>query len=160
MEKPKHIKVPSYFQSLRKWRKNRSHFRHYNLVKYHLISTILDILIQLRYKEHLDVVPYSLISSKLHNDYAIPEFMSKVHHDECIDIVGQMEWMGLIEFDFDNNESLILTDEGLQMYETQHFHSIYSSLLEAHASRNLSKNAVVIATISAVIALISLWLKI
>lgn len=160
MGKFKHMKVPSYFESLRKWRKNRSHFRHYNLVKYHLISTILDILIQLRYKEHLDEVPYSRISHKLHNDYAIPEFMSKVKHDECIDIVGQMEWMGLIEFDFDNNESLILTDKGLHMYETQHFHTIYASLLEAHASRNLSKNAVLLAAVSTIIALISLGLKI
>lgn len=160
MAKPRHIKVPSYFQSLRKWKGNRSHFRHYNLVKYYLISTILDILIQLRYKNKFEEVPYSIISRKLHSECAIPEFMSKVKYDECIDIVAQMEWMGLIQFDFENNESLILTEEGLRMYETQHFHSIYSSLLEAHASLKLSKNAVIIATISAIIALISLWLNI
>ena len=107
----------------------------------------------------MEVVPYSFISSKLHNENAIPEFMLKVTHDECIDIVGEMEWMRLIDFDFDNNESLILRDEGLRMYETQHFHSIYSSLLEAEASRNLSKKAVIIAFISTIIAVISLWFK-
>lgn len=151
--------LSSYFYFWRKLRKNRSHFRHYNLVKFYLISTILDILVKVKYKEHLDSVPYSYISGKLHNECAIPEFMAKISYDECIDIVIQMEWMLLIEVDFDNNESIILTDEGLRMYETQHFHSIYSSLLEAHSSRILSKNALIFAGISAIIAIISLILS-
>lgn len=157
--KNQHIKVPSYFESKRSWIKNRSHLRHYNLVKYYLISNVLDILIQFRYKEHIDIVPYSLINQKLHTEYAIPEFMYKVNHDECIDIIGQMEWMGLIEFDFDNDESLILKEGGLQMYETQHFHSIYASLLEANASRNLSRKAVIFAFLSVILSLISFWIK-
>lgn len=79
-----------------------------------------------------------------------------VNYDECIGFIREMEWMRLIIFDFNNNESLILTDEGLRMYETQHFHSIYSSLLEAHSSRILSRNAVIFACISSIIAILSL----
>lgn len=150
-------KFHSYFYYKRKWRNNRAHFRHYNLVKYYFISTVLDILIQYRYIEHLDAVPYSYISNKIYKEYAIPEFMSKITYDECLGIVREMEWLRLIEFDFDNQESLMLTDEGLRMYETQHFHSIYSSLLEAHSSRVLSKNALIFASISAIIAIVSLF---
>lgn len=150
----------SYFYYWRRWRSNRSHYRHYNLVKFYFISTVLDILVKYKYKEHLDAVPYSYISNKMHNEYAIPEFMYKVDYNECIGIVAEMEWMGLIKFDFDNQESLILTKEGLHMYETQQYHSIYSSLLEAQASRTLSKNAMIFAGISAIIAIISLFVKI
>lgn len=155
----KRTKYHSYFYYWHKWRSNRSHYRHYNLVKFYFISTVLDILVKYKYTEHLDAVPYSSISGMIHNQYAIPEFMSKLTYDECIGIIIEMEWMGLIEFDFDNQESLILTNKGLHMYEIQHFHTIYSSLLEAHASRNLSKNALIFACLSAFIALSSLLLK-
>lgn len=156
MDTVKRPEYHSYFYDWRKWRRNRSHYRHYNLVKFYFISAVLDILVKCRYKDHIEAVPYSYISRMMHNQYAIPEFMSEVNHDECIGIVAEMEWMGLIKFDFDNQESLILTDEGLHMYETQHYHSIYSSLLEAQASRTLAKNAMIFAGISAIIAFISL----
>lgn len=146
----------SFFYNWLKWKRNRSHYRHFNLVKFYFISVVLDILVKCRYKDHMEAVPYSYISRMIHNQYAIPEFMSKVNHDECIGIVAEMEWMGLIKLDFDNQESLILTDKGLRMYETQHYHSIYSSLLEAQVSRTLSKNAMIFAGISAIIAIISL----
>ena len=145
-----------HFYEWRKWRKNRGHFRHYNLVKFYFISAVLDILVKFRYEKHLDSVPYSYVSNLMYSEYAIPEFMLKVNYNECIGIVREMEWMRLVDFDFNNHESLVLTEEGLRMYETQHYHSIYSSLLEAHSSRNLSKSALLFAGISAIIAIISL----
>ena len=151
--------LTSYLIFWRKMRMNRAHFRYYNLVKFYFISTVLDILVKCKYVDHLDAVPYSYISNKLHNDYAIPEYMSNITNDEGIGIVREMEWMRLIEIDFDNYESLIITKNGLSMYETQHFHSIYSSLLEAHSSRILSKNALIFASVSAIIAVISLFLS-
>lgn len=148
----------SYLYCLFKWRRNRKHFRHYNLVKYYFFSNVLDILVKYRYEKHMDAVPYSFISNIIYNQYAIPEFMHKVNYDESIGFIKEMEWMRLIDIDFDNNESLVITDEGLRMYETQKFHSIYSSLLEAHSSRILSRNAVIFACISSFIALLSLVL--
>lgn len=158
MNTPKPFEFHSYFYYLRLWIKNRAHFRHYNLVKFYFISNVLDLLVRYRYVDHLDKVPFSFISKKMHNQYAIPEFMSKVTYDESIGIIREMEWMRLIDFDLDNQESLILTPTGLQMYESQYFHSIYSSLLEAHSSRKLSRNTLILAVVSVIIAIISLIL--
>lgn len=73
-------KQNSYLYFWRKWRKNRAHFRHYNLVKFYLISNVLDILVKYRYEKHMDTVPYSSISKIIYDKYAIPEFMSKVNY--------------------------------------------------------------------------------
>lgn len=146
-----------------KYYKKEKELRTFNSVKYYVMSLVLDILVR-------RMVINSITNA---NEVEIPfkELMQEIWKDNTSDmewnisiarvelIVAEMSWMNLIvnTGDTSKNPNIKLTDEGFAAYKDQRFHSIAASLMEAKESRNLAIIAVVVAFITLLATIVSIW---
>ena len=146
-----------------KYYKKEKELRTFNSVKYYVVSLVLDILVR-------RMVINSITNA---NEVEIPfkELMQEIWKDSTHDmewnisiarvelIVAEMSWMNLIvnTGDTSKNPNIKLTDEGFAAYKDQRFHSIAASLMEAKESRNLAIIAVVVAFITLLATIVSIW---
>lgn len=124
-----------------------------NLIKFHIISNVLDCLAIYKYIEGKDNVSYKNVL-----DWLDKRATSAYDESFCIRIelwIHEMTWLGLISFD-EQKQELSFTEEGYNAYKSQQFHLAYASLLEAKGSRNLARAAFGIGVIAAVISLIAI----
>lgn len=124
-----------------------------NLVKFHIISNVLDCLAIYKFLEGKDSISY-------HNVMDWLDKRATAAYDEslCVRIelwIHEMIWLGLISFD-EQKQELSFTEDGYNAYKSQQFHLAYASLLEAKGSRNLARAAFGIGIIAAVISLIAI----
>ena len=124
-----------------------------NLVKFHIISNVLDCLAIYKFLEGKDSISY-------HNVMDWLDKRATAAYDEscCVRIelwIHEMIWLGLISFD-EQKQELSFTEDGYNAYKSQQFHLAYASLLEAKGSRNLARVAFGIGIITAVISLIAI----
>ena len=124
-----------------------------NLVKFHIISNVLDCLAIHKFLEGKANVSYKNVVEWL-------DKRATAAYDEslCVRIelwFHEMIWMGLVSFD-EQKQELSFTEQGFNAYKKQHFHLAYASLLEAKGSRNLARAGFWISVAAVIISVIAI----
>ncbi len=122
-----------------------------NLVKFHIISNVLDCLAIHKFLEGKENVSYKTIMNWL-------DKRATAAYDEafCARIelwIHEMIWLDLISCD-EQKQELSFTENGYKAYKNQQFHLAYANLLEAKGSRNLARAAFWIGVVAVLISII------
>lgn len=112
------------------------------LVKFHIISNVLDYLAINKFGEGQTTVSYKNVIEWL-------DKRATAAYDDsfCIRIklwIIEMVWLDLISFDVET-QNISFTENGLKAYKNQQFHLAYASMLQAKSSSNLAKTSLWIA---------------
>lgn len=119
-----------------------------NLVKFHIISNVLDCLAIHKFIEAKNSVSYKNVMDWL-------DKRATAAYDELIYVrielwIHEMMWLDLISFD-EQTQKMSFTENGLKAYKSQQFHLAYASLLQAKSSSNLAKTSLWIAVSTLVV---------
>lgn len=119
-----------------------------NLVKFHIISNVLDCLAIHKFIEAKNSVSYKNVMDWL-------DKRATAAYDESIYVrielwIHEMMWLDLISFD-EQTQKMSFTENGLKAYKSQQFHLAYASLLQAKSSSNLAKTSLWIAVSTLVV---------
>lgn len=112
------------------------------LVKFHIISNVLDYLAINKFGEGQEKVSYKNVIEWL-------DKRATAAYDDsfCVRIklwIIEMVWLDLISFDVET-QNISFTENGLKAYKNQQFHLAYASMLQAKSSSNLAKTSLWIA---------------
>ena len=121
------------------------------LEKYFVFSVVIDYLVTLQQQKVNDCSLDSLVDIVMkcsHNKYHKKDWIYRW--------LVELKWMGVIMPV--SEDRCALTDYGCDCYKSQIFHSIYSNLLDAKHSRQLSRVAIGISLVSLLCVLASYFL--
>jgi hypothetical protein len=120
-----------------------------NLVKFHVISNVLDCLAINKFLYGQESVCYKDVDDWLNKK-------STASYDWNVPIarielwLHEMMWLNLISFD-EQTQKMSFTENGLNAYKKQQFHLAYASMLQAKSSSNLAKTSLWIAVSTLVV---------
>lgn len=122
--------------------------REYNLEKYHFLSGILDILIL-----HLEAEKkYNLNEEDIFRHFQNQNLKFEKEREKFNAAVAQLVGSGMIEIDY--NGIVSMTNDGINAYNCQLYHSIAANLYAADRSNYLAKIAIMAASVLSVISII------
>ena len=122
--------------------------REYNLEKYHFLSGILDILIL-----HLEAEKkYNLNEEDIFRHFQNQNLKFEKEREKFNAAVAQLVGSGMIEIDY--NGIVSMTNDGINAYNCQLYHSIAANLYAADRSNYLAKIAIMVASVLSVISII------
>lgn len=121
--------------------------REYNVEKYHFLSGILDILLL-----HLEAEKeYNLNEDDIFSHFQNQNLKFEKEREKFNAAIAQLVGSGMIEIDY--NGIVRMTNDGINAYNYQLFHSIAANLYAADRSNYLAKNAIIAASILSVISI-------
>ncbi len=136
---------------------NENRFVTESQVKYYIFTTVLDYLLANQWFCGLDSVSVSSVKELLYKR-GTWGYMWGVSAAQADLWLHELVWLKMISFNEEKQE-LSLTHAGYEACQDQRFHSVYASLLEAKRSRQIAFIALVIAILTAIFTLISLFYK-
>lgn len=136
---------------------NENKFVTESQVKYYIFTTVLDYLLANQWLCGLDAVSVSSVKEWL-SKRGTWGYMWGVSAAQTDLWLHELVWLKMISLNEEKQE-LSLTQTGYEACQDQRFHSVYASLLEAKRSRQIALLAIVIAILTAIFTLISLFCK-
>ena len=117
--------------------------RKWNLEKYHMYSMILELLVYYKGSEINDCASLDDIKNMFKHQ-GIPK-QDKKFDAKINAALAQLVWVGYITCD---GNYVSLTNDGIQAYKEQRFHTIAANLYNAENTKRLSIIAIIIAVLS------------
>lgn len=105
-----------------------------NLVKFHIISNVLDCLAINKFVYKQETVSYNDVDDWLNK-------MATAAYDWDAPIarielwLHEMQWLDLISFD-ETKQEILFTENGLKAYKSQQFHLAYASMLQSNLNNS------------------------
>ncbi len=131
-----------------------------NATKYLFFAWTLDRLVQYQVHKKAERINIGYIDKSIY-DTGLLKKCKKSKEDVNL-WLQDMILMGLIRVEPNieiDQELVYITEKGIEAYKNQTYHVIAAHLMEANASRNLSRWAVVLAVMSIVISIVLTILK-